>query len=165
MNGILAMKLRYMGYWIMMDSWFSGLTLFLHGRYWGVNMAGTFRENRKGLDSKKSSMFADLKKELRKKWNPKKKTGYIRGAWEPRSARNHDLVVSVVKDSKVFMEGTNAIGSHEAGFFTRWSRDERKYVQLRGWKVHPFFGKHYKSGDQGAMSRNEGNGHKYRTNK
>ena len=63
------------------------------------------------------------------------------------------------------MEGTNAIGSHEAGFFTRWSRDERKYVQLRVWKVHPFFGKHYGSGDQGTMWRNEGNGHKYRTNK
>ena len=78
MNGILAMKLRYMGYWIMMDSWFSGLTLFLHGRYWGVNMAGTFRENRKGLDSKKSYVCR-FEKRTEEKVKPKKENRVYQG--------------------------------------------------------------------------------------
>ena len=79
MNAVIAMKLRYMGYWIMTDSWFSGLTLFQHARYWGINMAGTFVHNRKGLDSRESTMFADLKKKVGKKFNKEKKTGYSRG--------------------------------------------------------------------------------------
>lgn len=85
MNSIVAMKLRYMGYWIMTDSWFSGLNLFLHAKIWGVNMAGTIVSNRKGLDNtetkklKKSTLFSDLKKKLTVKYNPEKKKGYLRG--------------------------------------------------------------------------------------
>ena len=118
MSSIVAMKLRYMGYWIMTDSWFSGLILFLHAKTFGVNMAGTINQNRKGMDysnkklKKKSTIFADLKKKLMK-------SSVQRGHWEPRSAPNHDLVVSAVKDSKVFLEATNSIGSHEFDFFTR----------------------------------------------
>ena len=104
----------------MTDSWFSGLVLFLHTKTFGVDMAGTINQNRKGMDysnkklKKKSTIFADLKKKLMKS----------RFHWEPRSAPNHDLVVSAVKDSKVFLEATNSIGSHEFGshefdFFTR----------------------------------------------
>ena len=36
---------------------------------------------------------------------------------------------------------------------------------LTGWKLHPFFCKHYGCGDSGTMWRCEGNGHKYRTNR
>ena len=118
MSSIVAMKLRYMGYWIMTDSWFSGLILFLYTKTFGVNMAGTINQNRKCMDysnkqlKKKSTIFADLKKKLMK-------SSVRRGHWEPRSAPNHDLVVSAVKDSKVFLEATNSIGSHEFDFFTR----------------------------------------------
>ena len=139
MSAIYARKLRYLGYWIMMDSWFSGLTLYLHGRIWGTNMGGTFVQNRKGLDSKTCSIFSDLKKELKKPFDAKKKQGYVRGHWEARSSSQHNLVVAAVKDSRVFLEGTNAIGSHEYDFFKRWNRDERRYDILTGWKLHPFF--------------------------
>ena len=171
MNAIVAMKLRYMGYWIMTDSWFSGLNLFLHAKIWGVNMAGTIVPNRKGLEHgrtdklKKTTLFGDLKKKLKVKYNPEKKKGYLRGHWEPRSAPNHDLVVAAVKDSKVFLEVTNSIGSHEFDFFRRWSKDDRKYVRYVGWKVHSLFCKHYGSGDSGTMWRCQGNGHKYITNR
>ena len=79
MNSIIAMNLRYKGYWIMMDSWFSGLTLFYHGKIWGINMCGTIKSNRKGLDTKKNTMFKDLMSKIRPQFDKDKKRGYLRG--------------------------------------------------------------------------------------
>ena len=64
--------------------------------------------------------------------NPK---GYKRGEWEARGAPNHDIVVSSMKDSRVVLLATNAIGTHEWEFFRRWSKDQRKYVKIVSWRA------------------------------
>lgn len=115
MLGILGMDLRYMGYWVIMDSWFTGLPLLQHGRLWGVNMGGTIRHNRVGLDSKENKSFAEESKKLKKTFRKEKpeKGGYVRGHWTSFSAPKKPLVVSVVKDSKVFLGASNAVSSHQ----------------------------------------------------
>ena len=95
MASILYLQLRYKGYWVFTDSWFTSLTGMLHGRIWGVNMAGTISGNRTGLDTKDDPVFKNLLKAMKKNYDAEKcPKGYIRGDWEARGAQNHDIVVS-----------------------------------------------------------------------
>ena len=86
-----------------------------------MNLGGTIRSNRVGLESKENPIFSDLKKKLVKTYDEKKKHkgGYKRGHYEALSATNHDLVVAAVKDSKVFLEAINAVSSHKKSQIVR----------------------------------------------
>ena len=166
MAAILYLQLRYKGYWVFTDSWFTSLTGMLHGRIWGVNMAGTISGNRTGLDTKDDPVFKNLLKAMKKNYDAEKcPKGYIRGDWEARGAQNHDIVVSSMKDSRVVLLATNAVGTHEWEFFRRWSKDQRKYVKLVSWRAGALFGKNYGMGDQGTMWRTASGGHKFKSNK
>ena len=80
MSAILALGLRYKGYGILTDSWFTGLTLLLHGRIWGINMAGTIKASRTGLDTKDKPIFKKLVKLMKKNYDESKcPDGYRRG--------------------------------------------------------------------------------------
>ena len=126
-------------------------------------MAGTISGNRTGLDTKDDPVFKNLLKAMKKSYDAEKcPKGYIRGNWEARGAQNHDIVVSSMKDSRVVLLATNAVGTHEWEFFRRWSKDQRKYVKLVSWSA---VGKNYGMGDQGTMWRTASGGHKFKSNK
>ena len=126
-RAVLAMKLRFKGYYLVCDSWYTSIPLLKQLTYWGVNYLGTIRQNRKGLrgTGTDEQPFADIKKLLEKDYEEKqggkegsiipssgktvKRQGYRKGAFTNRKIRGQPIVVTIQKDSKVMTEAANCV--------------------------------------------------------
>ena len=178
-RAILDLNLRYQGYLLVCDSWYTSIPLMLQLFYWGVNYLGTIGSNRKGLKtSQEVNQFSDLKRALAKDYDEKiggeegaeiptsgerkKYQGYKKGYFAIRKIDGLPVIVNVQKDNKVVLEGGNSIPMNETTEVWRYNKKVRKKESICVWIGHALINLIYGNLDQGTSWRTKAGGHKWK---
>ena len=147
-RAVFEMKLRFKGYYLVCDSWYTSIPLLNQLTYWVVNFLGTIRQNRKGLrgTGTDEQPFADIKKLLEKDYDDKlggkegsiipsssktvKRQGYKKGAFTNRKIRGQPIVVTIQKDSKVMTESANCVPLEATLEVERYDRETARKEKI-----------------------------------
>ena len=181
-RAVLAMNLRYQGYFLVCDSWYTSLPLMLQLHFQGINYLGTMKLSRKGLKGKgkDEKIFENLTKALEKDYDykiggtegaeisssgrgRKKYQGYKKGSFEWRKIEGLPIVISIQKDNKVMVEGGNSTQIDRKVEISRQNKEERKKETIEVWVGHALYNLIYGNLDQATAQRTKAGGHKQKT--
>ena len=163
----LCNDIRWGGYIIGMDSYYSSIPVMLQLSYWGIRAIGTVNASRKGL----GKFFQDLKKLLKKDYSKNKgrkntkKGGFEKGYYKYRTVDDEPLAVVVQKDSKAMVYITNCISPTEKSIVLRYDKVQKKVQEVSFWLGHKIFNFLYGMSDQATSWRSKGGGHKAKSTK
>ena len=183
-RAILAMNLRYQGYFLVCDSWYTSLPLMLQLHFQGINYLGTMKLSRKGLKGKgkDEKIFENLKKSLEKDYDyniggaegaeipstgkkRNKKQGYKKGFFECRKIEGLPIIVNIQKDNKVMVEGGNSTQMDRKAIVSRYNKEKRKKEDIEVWVGHSLINLIYGMLDQATAWRTKAGGHKWKTSR
>ena len=171
MMGITALielgnNIRWGGYMLGMDSFYTSIPVILQLAYWHIKAIGTVNATRKGLGKK----FVDMKKELKKDYNGKgrkntKTGGYEKGFYKSRGVDGEPLVAIAQKDSKVMIYLTNFVSTTSKAIVNRYDKESKKSVPVEFQSGHKTFNFLYGMVDQATSWRSKVGGHKTKASK
>ena len=146
----LGNDIRYGGYMLGMDSYYTSIPVMLQSAYWGIKAIGSVNPSRKGF----GKTFKTIKQTLKKDWNPNrgrrntKTAGFEKGFYRYRTVDGEPLVTVVRKDSKVMMYLTNFVATSKHAVMQRYDRTTNSVKQISFWVGHKIFNFLYGMVDQ-----------------
>ena len=182
-RAVIDLNIRFMGYFVICDSWYTSIPLLNQLLYWNINYLGTIKLNRKGLGGENDGEhpFNELKKKLERaydhdiggiegaqlpqKGKRKKFQGFKKGHFVIQKVRGHPIVVNIQKDNKVMSEAGNCISMDSTTFTKRWNKKKHEKESISVWSGHAIINKVYGMLDQATAWRTSAGGHKWKVMK